>query len=223
MDILSKFATVEVKSIQRITDADQKYCTAQQAAYEAARSTLSELNFFWEDALRTQKQILSDTDTSSNHYLTDYDRLNISSEKIQSQYNKLHTTLIMQLVYYFNHLYNISLSYMDIVEKLCPVELRPPVLKTLTVIALKEPIRQSYLKDLRGSNAYEHVAELLEQGLISRSKDKNGRSFNIRTTKKFQEYFKLKGDIKALVKKLNTQAFSLALNQHLVLIALLTS
>ena len=37
----------------------------------------------------------------------------------------------------------------------------------------------------------------------SGSKDKNGRSFNIRTTKKFQEYFKLKGDIKALVKKLD--------------------
>ena len=43
----------------------------------------------------------------------------------------------------------------------------------------------------------------MEQGLISKTKDKNGRSFNIRTTKKFQEYFKLKGDIKALVKKLD--------------------
>ena len=122
MDILSKFATVKAKSIQRITDTDQKYCTAQQAAYEAAKSALSELKFFWEDALQTQKQILSDTDTSCNHYLTDYDCLNISSEKIQSQYNQLHKTLIMQLVHYFNHLYNISLSYTDIVEKLVPQE-----------------------------------------------------------------------------------------------------
>ncbi len=93
-------------------------------------------------------------------------------------------------------------DYMDIVEKLCPVELRPAVLKTLTIIALKEPIRQTHLKELRAS-AYEHVAELLKEGLISRTKDKNGRSFNIRTTKKFQEYFKLKGDIKALVRKLD--------------------
>ena len=122
MDILSKFATVNVKSIQRITAADQKYCTAQQAAYEAAQSTLSELKFFWEDVLETQKQILSGTDTSSKHYLTDYDHLNISPEKIQSQYNSLHKTLIMQLVHYFNHLYNISLSYTDIVEKLVPQE-----------------------------------------------------------------------------------------------------
>ena len=72
-------------------------------------------------------------------------------------------------------------EHLDIVEKLCPVELKPAVLKTLTVIALKEPIRQSYLKELR-SNAYEHVQELLDKGLVSRTKDKNGRSFNIKTT-----------------------------------------
>ena len=100
------------------------------------------------------------------------------------------------------YIIQVKAEHLDIVEKLCPVELSPAVLKTLTVIALKEPIRQSYLKEIRPA-AYEHISQLLEQGLISRSKDKNGRSFNIRTTKKFQEYFKLKGDIKALVKKLD--------------------
>lgn len=90
-------------------------------------------------------------------------------------------------------------EFMDIVEQLCPVELKPSVLKTLTIIALKEPIRQSYLKELR-SSAYEHVAELLKMGLISKNKDKNGRSFNLRTTQKFKEYFKLKGDAKMLAK-----------------------
>src|SRR5574344_205376 len=96
-------------------------------------------------------------------------------------------------------------EHMDIVEKLCPVELKPAVLKTLTVIALKEPIRQSYLKDLRGSNAYEHVQELVEKGLISKNKDKNGRSFNLKTTQKFNEYFKLKGDAKTLAKVLEIE------------------
>ena len=100
------------------------------------------------------------------------------------------------------YIMEVKAQHMDIVEKLCPVELPAAVLKTLTVIALKEPIRQSALKELR-SSAYEHIALLLEQGLISKTKDKNGRSFNIRTTKKFEEYFKLKGDIKALVKRLD--------------------
>lgn len=93
-------------------------------------------------------------------------------------------------------------EHMDIVEKLCPVELKPAVLRTLSVIALKEPIRQTDLKELRGSTAYEHVQELLDKGLVSRSKDKNGRSFNLKTTPKFAEYFKLKGDTRSLAKLL---------------------
>ena len=40
--------------------------------------------------------------------------------------------------------------------------------------------------------------------MISKNKDKNGRSYNLRTTKKFAEYFKLKGDTKALAKFLET-------------------
>ena len=93
-------------------------------------------------------------------------------------------------------------EHMDIVEKLCPVELKPAVLRTLSVIALKEPIRQTDLKELRGSTAYEHVQELLDKGLISRTKDKNGRSYNLKTTQKFSEYFKLKGDTRSLAKLL---------------------
>lgn len=100
------------------------------------------------------------------------------------------------------YILQVRTEHLNIVEKLCPVDLKPAVLKTLTVIALKEPIRQSELKELR-SNAYEHVAELLKTGLISRTKDRNGRSYNLKTTPKFAEYFKLKGDAKTLAKYLD--------------------
>lgn len=103
------------------------------------------------------------------------------------------------------YILQVKMEHMDIVEKLCPVELKPAVLKTLTVIALKEPIRQSYLKELRGATAYDHVPELVEKGLVSKTRDKNGRSFNLRTTAKFAEYFKLKGDAKALAKFLEIE------------------
>ena len=92
-------------------------------------------------------------------------------------------------------------DYSDIVEKICPIDLSPAVLRTLLVIALKEPIRQTELVKLR-SAAYEHVGELVDRGLISKHKDKNGRSINIKTTPKFAEYFKLKGDTRALAKQL---------------------
>lgn len=101
------------------------------------------------------------------------------------------------------YIIQVKAEHLDIVEKLCPVDLKPAVVKTLTVIALKEPIRQTELKEIR-SNAYEHIQELIEKGLISRTKDKNGRSFNLKTTPKFAEYFKLKGDAKTLAKLLDT-------------------
>lgn len=99
------------------------------------------------------------------------------------------------------YILQVKAEHLDIVEKLCPVDLKPAVVKTLTVIALKEPIRQTELKELR-SNAYEHIQELIEKGLISRTKDKNGRSYNLKTTPKFAEYFKLKGDAKTLAKQI---------------------
>ena len=89
-------------------------------------------------------------------------------------------------------------DYGDIVEKLCPAEISGAILKTLTIIALKEPIRQSTLKEMRGASTYEHVNELVKKGFVKRTKDKNGRSFNLHTTPKFQEYFQLQRDTEAL-------------------------
>lgn len=85
-------------------------------------------------------------------------------------------------------------EYMDIVEKLVPVELTPAILKTLSIIAIKEPVLQSELIDLRGSTAYDHIKELLIKGLVTRRRDSSTRSFRLKTTDKFAEYFKLKGD-----------------------------
>lgn len=96
-------------------------------------------------------------------------------------------------------------EHTDLVELLCPVDLKPAVLRTLSVIALKQPIRQTELKELRGSTSYEHVQELVEKGLIAKTRDKNGRSFNLKTTPKFDEYFKLKGDTRALIKILESE------------------
>ena len=91
-------------------------------------------------------------------------------------------------------------DYMDLVELLCPVDLKPAALRTLSVIALKEPLRQTALIELRGSSAYDHIKELVDKGLVAKTRDKNGRSFNLKTTPKFAEYFKLKGDTRSLAK-----------------------
>ena len=128
------------------------------------------------------------------------DELNVESALLELMFDYSSREGALEIDDEDGYILQVRQEHLDIVEKLCPVELKPAVLKTLTVIALKQPIRQSYLKELRGASAYEHVAELLEKGMISKNKDKNGRSYNLRTTKKFAEYFKLKGDTKSLAK-----------------------
>ena len=59
--------------------------------------------------------------------------------------------------------------------------------KTLALIAFKQPIMQSAVIKYRNNKAYDHIARLLEDGFIAR--EHKGRSFVIRTTKKFLEYF----------------------------------
>lgn len=68
-------------------------------------------------------------------------------------------------------------------------ELDRPMMETLAVIAWKYPVVQSEIIKIRGSSAYEHMRLLEEQGFVD--KEKFGRSFKIKLTKKFFEYFDL--------------------------------
>lgn len=68
-------------------------------------------------------------------------------------------------------------------------ELDRPLMETLAVIAWKYPIVQSEIVKLRGSSAYEHMRRLEEQGFVD--KEHSGRTFKVKLTKKFFEYFDL--------------------------------
>lgn len=60
-------------------------------------------------------------------------------------------------------------------------------MKTLAYIAYKQPVKQSQLIKLRTNKAYDEIHALHNSGLISR--EKSGRTFTIRTTKKFLRHF----------------------------------
>ena len=68
-------------------------------------------------------------------------------------------------------------------------ELERPLMETLAVIAWKYPIVQSEIVKLRGSSAYEHMKLLEEQGFVA--KEKFQRTFKVKLTPKFFEYFDL--------------------------------
>src|SRR5216684_5499775 len=76
--------------------------------------------------------------------------------------------------------------------------LTPGPLRTLSFIALRQPIPQSHVVRVRGKLAYQHVKQLKEMDLISY--DKIGRSKLLRTTITFADYFNLNHD-PAIMKK----------------------
>ncbi len=79
-------------------------------------------------------------------------------------------------------------------------EMEQDLVKTAALIAYYQPIRQSELKKMIGDKAYRHVDELKEKGLIL--SDKEGRTFSLRTSSKFQEYFGLEAADRDELKRL---------------------
>ncbi|HEY9636261.1 MAG TPA: SMC-Scp complex subunit ScpB [Coleofasciculaceae cyanobacterium] len=82
-------------------------------------------------------------------------------------------------------------SFQDLMLDLVPAELGTGALRTLAAIALKNPIAQSDLINLRGSGAYQHIQELVSLGFIQRRKQTDGRSYWLHITDKFHQHFEL--------------------------------
>src|SRR6266568_4968140 len=78
--------------------------------------------------------------------------------------------------------------------------LTPGPLRTLSFIALRQPIPQSHVVRVRGKLAYQHVKQLKEMDLISY--EKLGRSKTLRTTTTFADYFNLSHDPTLMKKEL---------------------
>src|SRR5256884_275646 len=78
--------------------------------------------------------------------------------------------------------------------------LTPGPLRTLSFIALRQPIPQSHVVRVRGKLAYQHVKQLKEMDLIGY--EKLGRSRVLRTTITFADYFNLNHDPLLMKKEL---------------------
>ncbi|MDJ0591408.1 MAG: SMC-Scp complex subunit ScpB [Pleurocapsa sp. MO_226.B13] len=82
-------------------------------------------------------------------------------------------------------------EYQDLLQELVPAELGKGALRTLAAIALRNPILQTELIDLRGSSAYQQVAELVRLGFIRKREQADGRSYWLEVTNKFHQYFEI--------------------------------
>jgi len=78
-------------------------------------------------------------------------------------------------------------KYTDQSVMIAKPEIESNLLKTLTLIAFHQPLKQSNLRRMIGTKAYEHVDELSAMKLIYTKK--HGTTEMLTTTKLFPEYF----------------------------------
>jgi segregation and condensation protein B len=92
-------------------------------------------------------------------------------------------------------------GYLPLVRKIvADTELPKTIIETLAVIAWRAPVSQSSVVKIRTNKAYDHIAELERLGFLN--KEKEGRSFKLKLTEKFFDYFDVTGkkDVKQIFK-----------------------
>lgn len=95
----------------------------------------------------------------------------------------------------------VKAEYTHLIQKLVnrPLLSSGP-LKTLSYIAIRQPISQKRVIEVRGQHAYGHIKELKERRLVMA--EKSGRTMALRTTSDFADYFGLPNDIAEMKKNL---------------------
>ncbi len=87
------------------------------------------------------------------------------------------------------------------VEELVPkTKINRGAMKTLAVIAYKQPIKQSDLAEIRGGRVYKYVKKLQELGFVEA--EPMGRTKVLRTTEKFAGYFGFEDQVDKIREKL---------------------
>jgi segregation and condensation protein B len=76
----------------------------------------------------------------------------------------------------------------------------PEVMKTLSLIALKQPVTQAEIVRSRGDSAYHHIRGLISKGFLEAVPQ--GRTKLLTTTRKFADYFGFEDDLGEIKKRL---------------------
>lgn len=111
-----------------------------------------------------------------------------SIENLKNRYKEKKTALEIKKVGK-KYVMQVKTEYSDEVRKLAPKDISEPVLRTLSLIAFRQPIRQSEVVNIRGNKAYNHIKELEKASLLN--SEPQGRTKLLFTTDSFAEYFGL--------------------------------
>lgn len=124
--------------------------------------------------------------------ITQLDRLAVEDAMIELMSDYAHRDSALEVVETpLGYSLQLRSAYQNLIEDLIPAELSIGNLRTLAAIALKAPILQADLINLRGSTAYQQVQDLVTQGFVRKRKQTEGRSYWLEVTDKFHQYFEV--------------------------------
>ncbi len=112
-----------------------------------------------------------------------------SLERLVTDYHNRPATALEIAISEDGFIIQVKPLYQKIVDRFLPTDLPQSVLRTLTLVAAREPVMQKDIVEARGSSAYDHIKELAERGLVR--KDPKGPSFELRVGPRFADYFRL--------------------------------
>jgi segregation and condensation protein B len=122
------------------------------------------------------------------------------------QYESRETAL--EIVQDNGYVIEVKPEFASIMQEFLPLDIPTSLLRTLSAIAIRAPVAQSEIVQMRGASAYDHIKDLVERDLIHKKEE--GRSPILSTTKKFQQYFRLSSDGSELRKYVKQQERLLA-------------
>jgi len=123
------------------------------------------------------------------------------ADTLVQEYNTRNTAIEILALKDERYVLQVKKDFTPLIQKLVnrPLLSSGP-LKTLSYIAIRQPISQKKVIDVRGQHAYGHIKELKESRLIM--SEKSGRSLLLKTTDYFADYFALPHDITEMKRSL---------------------
>ena len=189
LDLAKEALNMKLEDISsaKSEDAQEKESfTIEELLGEAKQSTLKKLQARIEAILfLSEKPRMAES--IAQQCGTDADLVRQALSNLVQSYEDRDGGLVIDCTH--GYCMQIADEFEDLTDDILPIALRTAVLRTLSTIALKEPMLQSDLMQIRGGGIYEHVKELVTLGLVKKSKE--GNSHIIHTTKFFSENFKL--------------------------------
>ena len=123
MDLLDKFAQVEIRADARMTEADRAFCQKHQEAYQSALAFFRQLLALWQDTEQQQRYILSGPghpDNAWSQYLTLRKFPDLDAVQIGVHLIELHRRFIRAVVSYFNTTYHLTIDADMVEDELAP-------------------------------------------------------------------------------------------------------